>query len=307
MDTRASAPVPASVVIVAYNGAAHLPACLGALARNDRSLFELVVVDNASTDGSAELAERLWPGVRLIRNPSNLGFGSGNNVGIRAARGDVLLLLNQDTEVPADWVATMLAAMAAAPTAGAVGCKLLYPDCATIQHAGGILYPNALTAHLGMGERDDGRWNEAGTRTYVTAAAMALRRAALEQIGLFDPGFDPAYFEEVDLQLRLWRAGWQVRYEPRVAVLHHESSVLGSGRPATVMLYTRHRVRLLALHGRQGGAGECLRAELRWLADMRRTGRLMAALRGWCAGLLRWPLWRAQRKHRRIPRLEPIA
>lgn len=293
-----SPPPECSVIICAYNGEATIGPCLASLMRCRGPAFEAIVVDNASTDATVQIVQRDYPGVRLLRNARNLGFAGGNNVGLRAARGRRLLLINQDTELRPDWIQRMCAALDADPRRGAVGCKLLYPDGQTIQHAGAILHPNMLTTHQGQGAPDKGQWNDPGPRTYVTAAAIALRREALEAVGLFDEGYDPAYYEEVDLQLRLWEAGWTIWYEPRAVAIHHESQVLGPWSPEKLAMYTRYRFRTLALHGFPRGRKAALKAELRWLWDMTRRGKLRGVLRGYRQALANSRRWRRERDTR---------
>src|SRR5690554_2286442 len=187
----------ASVIIPVWNGAQELPACLDALLAEPEITqgdCEVLAVDNASTDGSAELladyAQR-YPQVRLIRNPANLGFGGGCNVGLAQAQGEVLILLNQDTEVRPGWLAALLAAFAD-PTIGIAGSKALYPD-GTLQHAGGVVDAQGSGSHRGYGEPDRGQYDDLAGVDYVTGASLALRRALYEQIGGFDEGFGLAY------------------------------------------------------------------------------------------------------------------
>jgi len=292
-----------SVIVCAFNGEQVLPVCLRTLLASRGVGFEALVVDNGSSDGTAELVRRDFPAARLIQSGRNLGFAGGDNLGIRQSRGEIIVLLNQDTEVPPEWLATLAGVFDADPGIGAAGCKLFYPGGRMIQHAGGILYPNANTAHLGCREEDRGQWDVAGERPYLTGAALGLRRAALVQVGLLDPGFFPAYFEEVDLQVRLRRAGWKIWYEPAAWLIHHESQVHGRGSPRVVQMYTFNRLRYLSVTGFPQGRKAALREELRWLGDMRRAGRLLPVLRAYVTGLVRWPLWRLDRRARKsVPR-----
>lgn len=295
-----------SVVICSLNGERVLPACLRSLEQNRASVtpFEVIVVDNGSSDSTAELVRHDFPAARLLQTGRNLGFAGGNNEGIRAARGEVVVLLNDDTEAPVGWVDALCAPFARDPRIGVVGCKLLYPDRRTIQHAGGVLHANANTGHLGVGETDVGQWDEPGERVYTTGAALALRRAALAQVGLLDPGYFPIYFEEVDLQTRMARAGWRIWYEPTAWLIHHESQSQGAGSPRFVFRYTRNRIRYLAHFGFAQGKWPAARAEARWLWTMTRAGRLLPVLRAYGCGLIAWPAWRADRHRRRtVPKL----
>jgi GT2 family glycosyltransferase len=213
-----------SVIVLVWNGLQYLPACLDALLDQEYADCEIVVVDNASTDGSADFVTQRYPQVRLIRNQRNLGFAAGNNVGLGAATGDVLVLLNQDTIVRPGWLRGLVQALER-PEVGVVGCKILYPDAETIQHAGGwIEWPLGSAHHYGQRERDTGQWDVPRAVEYVTGAAMAFRRDVLEKAGFLDEAFWPGYFEDTDFCLRARQAGYEVWYAPQATLIHLESA-----------------------------------------------------------------------------------
>ncbi len=296
-----------SVVVCSLNGERVLPGCLERVLASVGVEFELIVVDNGSTDATPTLVRERFPAARLISTGRNLGFAGGNNEGILAARGEIIVLLNDDTLVPPEWLAALAAPFVRDARIGAAGCKLLYPDCVTVQHAGGVILPNGNTLHLGVNRRDEGQFDRPCEVPYVTGAALALRRAALEAVGLLDPAFFPIYFEEVDLQRRMSCAGWKIWYEPAAWLIHLESQSQGAGSERFVYRYTRNRMRYLALQGLPAGRLAALKMELIWLADMKRGGRLGPVLRAYGAGALRWPAWRLDRKPRRsVPRLGPL-
>ena len=237
-----------AVLILTWEGMEVLPACLRALAPQLEHGAELVVVDNHSSDGSAAYVRDHYPHARVIENQANLGFGGGVNVGLRtllAEQGpEYVVLLNQDTEVAPGWLAGMLQPFDDAAV-GAVGCKLLYPDNKTIQHAGSRLeYPRALAHHIGWHEADDGQFDLECDIDYVTGAALALRRSALEAVGLFDEGYNPGYYEDSDLCWRLRQARYRVMYNGAASALHHEST--SSPNPLRQsMIYNRNRLRFV--------------------------------------------------------------
>lgn len=293
-----------SVIVCSLNGERVLPACLSSLSASEGIDFEIIVIDNGSSDSTPELVRRDFPNARLIQTGRNLGFAGGNNVGMQAARGEIFLLLNDDTEVPPDCLAKLCATFDADPKVGAAGCKLFYPDRKTIQHAGGVIFANGNTGHIGAREPDTGQWDAAGERDYVTGAALALRRSALEEVGLLDPGFFPIYFEETDLQRRLVRAGWRIWYEPRAWLVHHESQTQGVGSPKFIYNYTKNRLRFVALNGVPWGKKAAFRAELKWLIQFIGEGRAVPILRAYWHGLKNWRAWRADRKTRAsVPKL----
>jgi GT2 family glycosyltransferase len=212
-----------SIIIPAWNGAAWIGACLASLEPQLQAGDEIIVVDNGSTDGTAELVNRAFPRAQVLRQEHNQGFASGVNHGLAAARGDVLSLLNQDV-ILRDGCLKAICARLALSGPAIVGCKLLYPDGLTLQHAGGIIhYPRAESEHRGYGQPDDGRWDEAMRVDYVTGAVFAFPRQVFDRVGQFDEGFFPAYYEETDYCFRAREAGFAVWYEPRASAVHFES------------------------------------------------------------------------------------
>lgn len=237
----------ASVIIPVWNGMEYLPACIGALLAQDYPDFEVIVVDNGSTDGSGDWVAERYPQIRLIRNFQNLGFSGGCNMGLRVAQGEVLILLNQDTIVQPGWLPAMVEALRK-PEVGAVGCKLLYPDGRTIQHAGGwIEWPLGLAHHYGQGEEDRGQWDEPRPVDYVTGAAVAFRRDVMKQVGLLDEGFWPGYFEDADFCYRVREAGYEIWYVPRGVAIHYETTTLRNPR-VRAQTYHRGRLRFVLKH-----------------------------------------------------------
>ena len=276
----------ASVIILTWNGKEVIRDCLEAVLAQDYADFTVWVVDNGSTDGTPDLVAGQFPQVRLIRNERNLGFAAGNNMGLRAAGGDLLVLLNQDTRVHPGWL-TALAAAVKDPSVGIVGCKLLYPD-GTIQHAGGYLHgPRGETDHVGRGRRDDGRFDEQTEPEFVTAAALGIRREALARIGLLDEGFAPAYYEDVDWCYRARRAGFRVVYVPQAVVTHYESTTAQPASYRHKLALNHGRVRFLLKHWPlERLLAEFGPAERAWVVSMARSVELMTARRAYLDAIL---------------------
>ena len=217
-----------AVIVLTWNGGAEAIACLQRVHQLDPAPDIVLVVDNDSRDGTPDQVAALFPTFLLIRNPRNLGFAGGMNIGIRTLLDqhpppDVIILLNQDTLVDPGWLGAIIAPFTD-PAVGAVGCKIRYPD-GTIQHAGLTLdWPLALPRHVGRDEPDRGQYDTPRDVNFITFAAVALRSEALQRIGLFDEGYNPAYFEDADLCVRLRRAGYLIRYEPRATLVHREAT-----------------------------------------------------------------------------------
>lgn len=277
-----------SIIIVSLNGRGRIDLPLRRL-QGDPAVAEVIVVDNGSTDGLARHVRRSHRWVRLVRAGSNRGFAGGNNLGIVRARGDVLVLLNDDTEPEEGWLEPLGEAFYRNPRLGLAGCQLLYPGPERrIQHLGGVVHANGLTDHLGWGEDAEGeaRWPEYLRPDYVTGAAMAVRREVFEEVGLLDPGFWPIYFEEVDFCARARRRGWECVTVTASRVIHHESQTTGRLSRGFLEKYHRNRIRYLMKNRRLGDWPRTLRAEVRWLLHNRPWGDLWPCAKAWAASPL---------------------
>lgn len=224
-ETSASAPPEISVVVLNYNGRPLLEPCLeSVLAQSVQGGFEVLLVDNASTDGSVAWAREAYPSVRILQLSRNLGFAGGNNAGLRAASGGFVVLLNNDARMRAGCLAALRAAALSDERAGAVTAKLLFADRpSVIQNAGSLLLSDGSGGDRGAGEEDGGQY---GIREEVfgfCGAAALLKREALDDVGLFDERFF-MYYEDTDLSWRLRLRGWRVVYEPAAVVDHMHSA-----------------------------------------------------------------------------------
>lgn len=221
-------PVRASIVIPVYDQSALTTACLRALeqqAQADRIPIEVIVVDNASRDRTGELLHHAlfnrWLNLRVIRNPQNLGFAKASNQGALIARGEVVVFLNNDTEVQPGWLAPLLDELAANPTTGAVGARLLYAD-RTIQHAGVAIGRRGIPCHVHLKRpAEDSLVLERREFPVVTGACLAVRRREFIALGMFDEGYVNGS-EDIDLCFRYRQRGQQCIYRPDSLTLHHE-------------------------------------------------------------------------------------
>lgn len=246
---------------------AYLESCLKAVLAQDYPDFEVLVVDNGSTDGSADFVAAQYPQVRLIRNARNLGFAAGNNIGLHAATGDVLVLLNQDTEVRPGWLAALVTALQQ-PGVGMVGSKAYYPD-GRIQHAGGYVNARGEGEHYGRAETDQGQYDVARTVDFITGASLALSRQVYEVVGDLDEGFAPAYYEDVDWGYRVRVAGWLVVYCPESSLVHKESSLLVDGSHQGTYIPHRSRLRFVLKHWPiKRFVDEFIPTEMAWLQSL---------------------------------------
>jgi GT2 family glycosyltransferase len=220
-----------SVIIPNWNGAAHLPACLNALRAQTFRDFEIIIADNASADGSLDLLARDYGEAQVIRLDRNRGFTGACNAGLRAGRGEFLILLNNDTEAAPDWLAEVKAAFERHPAAGIVASKMLLYDRRNILHtAGDIFKTDGTPGNRGVWQADQDQFAE-GPVFSANGGSAAYRRTLLDQIGYLDDDF---FFscEDVDLAWRAQLAGWQAIYAPR-AVVYHKLAATGGGATAS--------------------------------------------------------------------------
>lgn len=233
-----------SVIIVTYNSAADIAACLTALQRQSVA-HEVVVVDNGSQDDTAALVRARFPNVRLLAEAENWGFAGGVNCGVAAAQGELIALLNPDAVAQPDWLAQLSAPFADGQV-GVAGSKVLGGD-RRLQSVGTLLeQPVLLTAHRGDGEPDRGQYDRPAEVWSVHGAAMAFPRRVWQQLGGFDEGFFPGYWEEADFCERARRVGLRVLVAPGAVVQHTEATATGKYSAEFYFYYHRNRLRYAA-------------------------------------------------------------
>jgi GT2 family glycosyltransferase len=227
-----------SVVIPNWNGIQYLPTCLDSLRGQTDPRFEVIVVDNNSHDESVALMEREYPEVRVLPQKENLGYAGGVNAGIAAARGEILAILNNDTEVDPRWLEELRAALERHPEAGSATSKILLFDRRRVLHSTGDLYSLAgLPVNRGVWEEDQGQFEKEEEVFSPCGGACAIRRSLLDDLaskgqhGPFDDGFF-SYCEDVDLGWRAQLAGYRCVYVP-TAVVYHRLSATGGGKIAS--------------------------------------------------------------------------
>lgn len=240
MATPASPAV--SIVVVNWNRRTLLEACLGSLAAQSTLDFELVLVDNGSTDGSLEaLARVALPATTVIRNPVNYGYTRGVNQGILGARGRFLALVNNDVVLDPRWLEEMLGGFAD-PEVGLCAGKILFADApGTIDKAGHLLYADGQNYGRGHGEPDRGQYDRVEEVLFPDGAAALYRREVFESAGLFDEDFF-AYGDDADLGLRARLTGWKCLYIPAARAWHQHSATLGPYSPEKIFLVERNRI-----------------------------------------------------------------
>jgi GT2 family glycosyltransferase len=293
-----------SVIVLNYNGRVWLEPCLTALtAQAGAPPFEILLVDNGSTDESMALVGARFPSVRLLDNGRNLGFAGGNNAGAHAALGDELVFLNNDTIPAADWLARLHAAMAEAPDRAMVTSRIVCLDRPDVIDSAGDGYLRAGGAFKHGHGAAVGDFRTSREVFGACGAAFAIRRALFEQLGGFDEEFFMVY-EDVDLSYRARLAGHRCWYAADAVVRHAGSATLGTSSRAAVFYGQRNLewtwfkntptgllLRTLPAHAAYSLAG---------VAHYVARGRAGAAVRGKIAALLALP--RLVRQRREVQR-----
>jgi GT2 family glycosyltransferase len=246
-----------AAVILNLNGWEVLRQCLPSVLASTYEPLDVIVVDNGSTDSSPEYVRRDFPSVHLIECEENKGFATGNNLGIEAARragNDYVFVLNNDTTIAPDCIEQLVKRALTDSRIGAVAPRILFmnpPD--RIWSAGGSYNMwRGVARHAGLrAPAGSPRWNRPRAITFATGCAVLLSATALSEVGDFDDSLF-AYNEDADLSYRLRKAGWEIYYEPRAVVWHHEQWTTSRvrGRRWGLALCVRNILRVHAKHAR---------------------------------------------------------
>ena len=303
------------VLVINWNGLEHLQICFKSLLASTYSNVRFVLIDNGSTDGSVAFVRDNFGDderVQVLRCGENLGWSGGNNVGLRAAQeagADYVFLLNNDTATAEDAIEKLVAMAEARPEAGALAPKMLLYDCPFIINSMGLVCSVVGASwDVGIGRLDGARFSESNLVAGVCGGACFLRTAVLAKTGLLPEDFE-IYMDDLDLCLRIWDAGYEVRTCPDAQVRHKFSATLGHGAWARRKYYlnTRNRFRVIIRNFPLWTwfmvkpavvVGEC-RAVGRALLDGE-PWRVWAHFRAWFsgAGYLPRGLWEALRRRR---------
>jgi len=290
-----------AVIIPNWNGAHLLRPCLASLRQQTYADFEVIVADNASHDDSLAMLRDEFPEVRVLALDTNGGYTGGCNAGIRASKSEIAVMLNNDTEADPAWLAELVAALDRHPEAGMATSRIMLYDRREILNAAGDIYRRDGTPDSrGVWQPYGPPYDRERPVFGGSGGALALRRAMLDEIGLFEEAFF-MYCEDVDLSWRAQLHGYRCVYAPQ-AVIYHRLSATGGGALAsyyvgrnTIWVVARNyppplwRRHWRAVVGRQARIGwEALRAI--------RGQAARARLRGQLAGLCTWGRWRAHRR-----------
>ena len=298
-----------SIIIPHLNGRHHLDDCLQSLRRQTWRDFEALLVDNGSTDGTQAYVAENYPEVRLVQLPENRGFTGACNAGWQAAQGEIIILLNNDTEADPRWLAEVMAAFDRHPRAGSIASKMLLFDRRDHLHTAGDFYRvDGIPGNRGVWQADMGQFDQEEMVFSACGGSSAYRRALLDEIGFLDDDF---FFscEDVDVGWQANLAGWEVWYAP-TAVIYHKlkatgGAVTGSyydGRNFLYLIWKNYPASLLRQNWRL-----IARAQLNITKEALQNWRGEAArarLRGQWAGL--WGIFKMWPKRKEVQALRRL-
>lgn len=232
----------ASVIIANWNGAAILGECLDSLRPQTFTDFEVIVVDNGSTDNSLETLKTYSEFARLVALDRNYGYSYANNRGIEKASGELIVLLNNDTVADEHWLEELVKAADTHPDCGMFSCRILnFDNRDIIDNIGHLFYPDGLNRGWGRLEKDDGRFDEAREALFPSGCAALYRKKIFDEVGNLDEDFF-AYGDDTDIGLRIRLAGWGCRYVPSAKVYHRYSATAGGYSPFKAYMVERNRI-----------------------------------------------------------------
>ena len=219
-----------SIIVLNYNGLKDLKECFDSLFNLSYKNIEIIFVDNNSQDKSVDFVERNYKDVKIIELDKNFGFSQGNNFGAKAAKGDYIVLLNNDTIVDKNWISEMVKIAQESKKVGIVGCKIYYyDDRKTLDFAGSACDIYGDTTHIGQLQMDNPLLNIQRKMFYACGASLMISRELYLKIKLFDPTYF-IYYEDVDLCWRAWIFGYDVVYVPTSFIYHKIGRVIKSNK-----------------------------------------------------------------------------
>lgn len=237
--------IEVSIITINYNGLEDTCTLIETIPFNEK--LEVIVVDNASKNQEADTIAKRYPQVKIIQSERNLGFAGGNNLGILAAQGKYVLLINNDTFFKEFNIQSLIGRIESSPAIGIVCPKIRFAwDNNPIQFAGySRLSRITVRNHaIGSNEEDRGQYETAHPTPYAHGAAMMIRREAIDKVGLM-PECYFLYYEELDWSMMFTHGGYQIWYEPNCTIYHKESQSTGQGSPLRTYYLTRNRLLLV--------------------------------------------------------------
>lgn len=233
-----------SIITINYNGYKDSCELIDSLRQFEDYPYEIIVVDNASTNNDAKLLIEKYSDITVIANNKNSGFAGGNNLGLSQAKGEYILFINNDITIDQPILEKMIHRIELLPQVGALSPKIKYEyKQDMIQYAGYMpMHPVRISNHIiGYNQKDEGQYNVAHATAFLHGACMLTSKRVLEQAGLMTEIYF-LFYEELDWSLQLHNAGYETWYEPAVYVLHKESMTIKRGSPMRLYYLTRSRI-----------------------------------------------------------------
>lgn len=238
-----------SIIIAHHNGYEILKNCITSLSKVKYENKEVIVVDNASNDGSVEEVKKEFPWIRVLRLEENKGFAGGNNEGVKIAKGEYILILNNDTEVEPDFLDWLVKTMEENKSIGVVQPKIKDLKAKEyFEYAGGsggfldsLGYPFCRGRIFFTVEKDEGQYDDVQEITWASGACMLIKKSVIEELGLFDEKYF-AHQEEIDFCWRVWRAGYRIVVQPKAIIYHLGGGTLPMYHPKKYFLNLRNNL-----------------------------------------------------------------
>lgn len=233
-----------SIITVNYKQAAVTCDLLDSILINSYKNVEVIVVDNESQEDCTALFQQHYPSVKVLISTKNLGFAGGNNLGIEAAKGDFLFLVNNDTVLTEGLIQALLSRFSENFRIGVVSPKICYHHTPQYIQYAGFTEMNNVTGRnetIGKNQKDEGQFNQARPTPYAHGAAMMLKREVIDKVGLMPEDYF-LYYEELDWCAHIQRAGYDIWFEPKGLIYHKESASVGKLSPLKMYYMTRNRI-----------------------------------------------------------------
>lgn len=231
-----------SIIVVNYNGKKFLDECFTSIFNTKYNNFEIILVDNGSSDGSVEYIKEKYGKkgrkLKILALNENVGYAQGNNEGFKIAKGEYVVFLNNDIRVEENWLKELIDVLEKDKKIGAAQPKLLLDDGIHIDATGCFIDYMGRVYQRGVFEKDMGQYNFIDEVFYAKGAAIIVRRKVLEEVGLFDPSYF-IYYEETDLCWKIWLNGYKVIYVPNSIIYHKGGATIGKKRSPEAMFHAR--------------------------------------------------------------------
>jgi len=229
-----------SFIVVNWNGDSYLAECIESILRQNYSRFELIIVDNGSTDKSKVIIEN-YPQIRLISNLRNLGYGPANNQGIVEAKGEIIAFVNNDVVLNDDWLSNIVTSMLSSKHIGmCAGKTLSYFEKDLIDNTGHLLFWDGLNRGRGRMQKDSGQFDSTNQAFFPSGSACVFRASVLREIGTFDEDFF-LYGDDAEMGIRGRLAGWECAFEPKAVAYHRYSASSSPYDPIKFFYVERNR------------------------------------------------------------------